>query len=50
MIWNKSFVIPLGFGVRQSTGAFLERATDLKAAEGCRSPRRWRAQARSQKS
>ena len=58
MIWSKSLMVPPGFGVHQpfrlrgapkrrsgatAAGAFRLRATDLKAAEGCRSPRRYRA-------
>jgi len=42
MTANKLLVVPPGFGVRQPSGAILGRAA-LKAAEGCRSPRRYRA-------
>ncbi len=34
---------PQGLGVRQSSGAFPSGCAVPKAAEGCRSPRRWRA-------
>jgi hypothetical protein len=34
---------PRGFGLRQPSGALCECPTGAKAAEGCRSPRRWRA-------
>ena len=43
MTGNKLLIVPPGFGVRQPSGAFLGRAADLKVAEGCRSPRRYRA-------
>jgi hypothetical protein len=33
---------PQGFGVRQSSAVFSPRASDAKAAEGCRTPGRWR--------
>jgi hypothetical protein len=38
-IQNRARKFPQGFGVRQSSGAFHYR---LKAAEGWRSPRRYR--------
>jgi hypothetical protein len=50
MSWIKSSAVPFGIGVRQSSGAFPGRTTELKAAEGCRSPRRSRAKASTQKS
>ena len=43
MTRNKLLMVPPGFGVRQPSGAFLLRAADFKAAEGCRSSRRYRA-------
>jgi hypothetical protein len=43
MISIKSFMVPPGLGVRQPSGAFRLRATELKVAEGWRSPRRYRA-------
>jgi hypothetical protein len=61
MTRSKLLMVPPGFGVRQpfrlcgapkrrsgatAAGAFRLRATDLKAAEGCRSPRRYRAHRR----
>jgi hypothetical protein len=46
MTRSKLLMVPSGFGVRQPSGAFRLRATDLKAAEGCRSPRRYRAHRR----
>src|SRR3974390_1963208 len=38
-----SFEAPPGFGVRQSSGAFEGTCAVLKAAEDCRTPKRWRA-------
>jgi len=43
---NKAFLIPRGFGVRQPSAAF-DVTWCSKAAEGCRTPRRWRANANS---
>jgi hypothetical protein len=41
LILKLSHELPQGFGVRQSSGAFQR----MKAAEGCRSPRRYRDKA-----
>ncbi|HEU0038979.1 MAG TPA: hypothetical protein VFR76_06875, partial [Verrucomicrobiae bacterium] len=43
-----SFILldsPTGLGLRQPSGAFGDAMRDAKAAEGCRSPRRYRVAA-----
>jgi hypothetical protein len=40
---EQTFELPLGFGVRQSSGAFVWFAAVGIAPEGWRSPRRYRA-------
>ena len=43
---HASSEVPPGLGVRQSSGAFPRSCGVLKAAEGCRSPRRYRVHSR----